>query len=188
MLLLVAPNERKVSIATGYGAGGYMTDAMSGLIIRASHPAALQAEPARLRRRDRSRRGRHHQADEPVRRSRPQKNVAAAEQAQQAARSIGGPGIIPVFFWIMIFGIRDALDVPASSAAGATAAAPAAASARGWSSGASMSSSRGSRQLAGAAAAVPGAVEAAAGAAAAAAASAASAAGRSAAAAHPGSW
>ena len=34
VLLLVAPNERKVSIATGYGAGAYMTDAMSGLIIR----------------------------------------------------------------------------------------------------------------------------------------------------------
>jgi uncharacterized protein len=34
VLLLVAPNERKVWIATGYGAGGYMTDAMSGIIIR----------------------------------------------------------------------------------------------------------------------------------------------------------
>ena len=34
VLLLVAPNERKVSIATGYGAGEYMTDAVSGLIIR----------------------------------------------------------------------------------------------------------------------------------------------------------
>ena len=34
VLLLVAPNERKVWIATGYGAGAYMTDAMSGVIIR----------------------------------------------------------------------------------------------------------------------------------------------------------
>jgi uncharacterized protein len=34
VLLLVAPNERKVSIATGYGAGEYMTDAVSGVIIR----------------------------------------------------------------------------------------------------------------------------------------------------------
>ena len=34
VLLLVAPNEHKVDIATGYGAGAYMTDAMSGLIIR----------------------------------------------------------------------------------------------------------------------------------------------------------
>ncbi|HZU51079.1 MAG TPA: TPM domain-containing protein, partial [Sphingomicrobium sp.] len=34
VLLLVAPNERKVWIATGYGAGAFMTDAMSGIIIR----------------------------------------------------------------------------------------------------------------------------------------------------------
>ena len=34
VLLLVAPKERKVTIATGYGAGEYMTDAMSGIIIR----------------------------------------------------------------------------------------------------------------------------------------------------------
>src|SRR4029079_3448547 len=34
VILLVAPNERKVWIATGYGAGAFLTDAMSGLIIR----------------------------------------------------------------------------------------------------------------------------------------------------------
>ena len=34
VLLLVAPNDRKVAIASGYGAGEYMTDAMSGIIIR----------------------------------------------------------------------------------------------------------------------------------------------------------
>ena len=34
VLLLVAPNEHKVWIATGYGAGAFMTDAMSGVIIR----------------------------------------------------------------------------------------------------------------------------------------------------------
>ena len=34
VILVVAPKERKVSIATGYGAGGYLTDAMSGIIIR----------------------------------------------------------------------------------------------------------------------------------------------------------
>ena len=34
VLLLVAPNEHKVRIETGYGAGGFLTDAMSGLIIR----------------------------------------------------------------------------------------------------------------------------------------------------------
>lgn len=34
VLLLVAPAERKVWIATGYGADDYLTDAMSGIIIR----------------------------------------------------------------------------------------------------------------------------------------------------------
>ncbi len=34
VLLLIAPNERKVWIATGYGAGIFLTDAMSGVIIR----------------------------------------------------------------------------------------------------------------------------------------------------------
>ena len=34
VLLVVAPNDRKVAISTGYGAGEYMTDAMSGTIIR----------------------------------------------------------------------------------------------------------------------------------------------------------
>jgi len=34
VLLVVAPNDRKVAISTGYGAGEYMTDAMSGVIIR----------------------------------------------------------------------------------------------------------------------------------------------------------
>ncbi|WP_223276265.1 TPM domain-containing protein [Sphingomonas daechungensis] len=34
VILLVAPNERKVWITTGYGAGGFLTDAMSGVIVR----------------------------------------------------------------------------------------------------------------------------------------------------------
>jgi uncharacterized protein len=34
VILLVAPNERKVRIETGYGADDYLTDAVSGLIIR----------------------------------------------------------------------------------------------------------------------------------------------------------
>ena len=34
VVLLVAPNERKVWIATGYGAGAFLTDAVSGLIVR----------------------------------------------------------------------------------------------------------------------------------------------------------
>jgi uncharacterized protein len=34
VILLVAPKERKVWITTGYGAGAFLTDAMSGLIVR----------------------------------------------------------------------------------------------------------------------------------------------------------
>lgn len=34
VILLVAPNERKVWIATGYGAGAFLTDAVSGVIVR----------------------------------------------------------------------------------------------------------------------------------------------------------
>ena len=57
-MLLVAPNESKVSIATGYGAGEYMTDAMSGIIIREAILPAVQgarpimaaaSRPARMR-------------------------------------------------------------------------------------------------------------------------------------------
>src|SRR6478672_7163439 len=34
VLLVVAPNDHKVWIATGYGAGGFLTDAMAGVITR----------------------------------------------------------------------------------------------------------------------------------------------------------
>ncbi len=36
VIVLVAPNERKVWIATGYGADDYLTDAMTGSIIRSA--------------------------------------------------------------------------------------------------------------------------------------------------------
>ena len=45
VLLLVAPNERRVSIATGYGAGEYMTDAVSGVIIRESMLPQFKKDP-----------------------------------------------------------------------------------------------------------------------------------------------
>ena len=48
VILLVAPNERKVRIETGYGAGVFLTDAVSSVIIRerscrASRPATMAA-------------------------------------------------------------------------------------------------------------------------------------------------
>jgi len=100
VLLLVAPNERKVSIATGYGAGEYMTDAMSGIIIRediiphfkqGDYGGGIEAgADAIIRQMSQS-------PDEA------QKAAAQAEQAQQQRRHSGG-GALPGIFWFMIIG------------------------------------------------------------------------------------
>ena len=95
VLLLVAPNERKVWIATGYGAGGFMTDAMAGVIIAGGNSSALQAEATRLWRRYRSGRRRDYQADEPSAGG-SSKSVAAATQAQQQRQHSSG-GALPGF-------------------------------------------------------------------------------------------
>ena len=98
VLLLVAPNERKVSIATGYGAGEYMTDAMSGIIIReAIVPHFKQGDYGG---------GIEAGADAIIKQmslspDEAQKSAAAANQAQQQRRHSGGGGL-PVFFWGMI--------------------------------------------------------------------------------------
>src|SRR5206468_12509638 len=102
VLLLVAPTEHKVSIATGYGAGGYMTDAMSGLIIReAILPHFKQSPPDYGG-------GIEGGADAIIKQmslspEEAQKNVAAAEQAQQS-RQHSSAGALPVIFWAMIIG------------------------------------------------------------------------------------
>ena len=102
VLLLVAPNDRKVSIATGYGAGAYMTDAMSGIIIREDIlPHFKQTPPdygggieagtdAIIKQMSAS-------PDEA------EKNIAAAQQAQKQRQHSRGGGI-PIFFWLMILG------------------------------------------------------------------------------------
>jgi uncharacterized protein len=100
VLLLVAPNERKVAIATGYGAGGYMTDAMSGIIIRnAILPHFKQTPPDYGG-------GIEAGADQIISQmsvspEEAQKNVAAAEQSQRK-RQDSGPGFIAVVFWMII--------------------------------------------------------------------------------------
>ena len=100
VVLLVAPNERKVSIATGYGAGGFMTDAMSGVIIReAILPHFKQSPPDYGG-------GIEAGADQIIKQmslppEEAAKNVAAAEQAQQHRRHSSG-GALPAFFWFMI--------------------------------------------------------------------------------------
>jgi uncharacterized protein len=102
VVLVVAPNEHKVSIATGYGAGGYLTDAMSGVIIReAILPHFKQSPPDYGG-------GIEAGADQIIKQmslppEEAQKNVANAEKAQQQRQHSGG-NPLPVFFWLMVVG------------------------------------------------------------------------------------
>jgi uncharacterized protein len=102
VVLVVAPNERKVSIATGYGAGGFMTDAMSGIIIREAILPHFKQNPPDYGG------GIVAGADAIIKQmslpaAEAQKNVAAAEQAQKQ-RQHGGGNPLPVIFWAMIIG------------------------------------------------------------------------------------
>lgn len=102
VLLLVAPNEHKVDIATGYGAGAYMTDAMSGIIIREDILPHFKQNPPDYGG------GIEAGADAIIKQmsaspDQAEKNIAAAQQAQQKRQHSGGSGL-PIFFWIMIFG------------------------------------------------------------------------------------
>jgi uncharacterized protein len=99
VLLLVAPNERKVAITTGYGAGGYMTDAMSGIIIReAILPHFKQSPPDYGG-------GIEAGADAIIKQmslppEEAQKIAAAAGQAQKRRQAQGA--VLPAVFWFMI--------------------------------------------------------------------------------------
>jgi uncharacterized protein len=102
VLLLVAPNDRKVTIATGYGAGAYMTDAMSGLIIREAITPHFKQSPPDYGG------GIEAGADAIIKQmslppGEAERTVAAAEQSQQHRRHSGG-GALPAIFWAMIFG------------------------------------------------------------------------------------
>lgn len=100
VILLVAPNEHKVRIEVGYGATPYLTDAMSGLIIREQiTPRFKQGDMGG---------GIEAGADAIIRQmslspEEAQKNVAAAEQAQQQRHRSGG-NPLPVLFWLMVIG------------------------------------------------------------------------------------
>src|SRR5690349_12344386 len=92
VLLLVAPNERKVWIATGYGAGAFMTDAMSGVIIRETILPHFKQKPTDYGR------GIEAGADAIIKQmslpaDEAQKNLAAAEQSQQQRRHSSGGGL-----------------------------------------------------------------------------------------------
>jgi uncharacterized protein len=102
VLLVVAPNERHVWIATGYGAGGFMTDAMSGLIIREDILPYFQKKPPDYGG------GIEAGANAIIKQmslppDEAAKNVAAATQAQQQRQHSGG-NPLPLFFWLMVIG------------------------------------------------------------------------------------
>jgi uncharacterized protein len=100
VMLLVAPKERRVWIVTGYGAGGFLTDAMAGIITREAILPQFKKDPPDYGA------GITAGADAIIKQmslppEEAQKNVARAEQAQKARRN-ASPGILPVIFWIII--------------------------------------------------------------------------------------
>lgn len=102
VILLVAPNERKVWIATGYGAGSFLTDAMSGVIIREDILPHFKQSPPDYGG------GIEAGADAIIKQmslppEEAQKNLAQAQQAQQQRQHSGGSAL-PVIFWVMVFG------------------------------------------------------------------------------------
>lgn len=100
VLLLVAPNEHKVRIESGYGARVFLTDAVSSVIIREAILPHFKQSPPDFGG------GIEEGADQIIKQmslppAEAQKNVAAAEQAQQRRQHSGG-GVLPGFFWFMI--------------------------------------------------------------------------------------
>jgi uncharacterized protein len=100
VILLVAPNERKVWIATGYGAEGFLPDILAGRITRNDIlPRFRDGDMAG---------GIIAGADAIIRQmslspeqARQQVDQAAA---QEKAREQGSPGFLPVIFWVMVVG------------------------------------------------------------------------------------
>jgi uncharacterized protein len=100
VILLVAPNEHKVRIEVGYGATPYLTDAMSGLIIREDiTPRFKQGDFGG---------GIEAGTDMLIKQlslspDQAAKNIAAAEQTQQQRQHSGG-NPLPFIFWLMVIG------------------------------------------------------------------------------------
>ena len=98
VILLVAPNERKVRIETGYGARVFVTDAVSSVIIRDAITPKFKAGDMGG--------GIVAGTDQLVQfmslpAAEMQKRAAAAAQ-QQRRGSNGSPGFVPIIFWIII--------------------------------------------------------------------------------------
>ncbi len=99
VILLVAPNEKKVHIATGYGARVFLTDAMSSVIIR-------NAILPRFRAGDMAG-GIQAGANEIIKQmslspAEAQRRSAQAER-QEVGRQHSGAGFLPVLFIMIIF-------------------------------------------------------------------------------------
>jgi uncharacterized protein len=102
VILLVAPNEHKVRIETGYGARVFLTDAVSSVIIRESILPHFKQNPPDYGG------GIVEGSDQIIKQmslppAEAQKNVAAAEQAQQRRQHSSGSAL-PAIFWFMIIG------------------------------------------------------------------------------------
>ena len=100
VILLVAPNERKVRIETGYGARVFLTDAMSSVIIRNAILPHFKQNPPDYGG------GIEEGANQIIKQmslppEEAAKNVANAENAQRERQHSGGD-ILPAFFWFMI--------------------------------------------------------------------------------------
>ncbi len=100
VILLVAPNEKKVRIETGYGARVFLTDAMSSVIIRNSILPRFRAGdfPG----------GIAAGADQIIKLmslspAEAQKQAADAARVEQS-RGEQSPGFVPIIFWAMIIG------------------------------------------------------------------------------------
>ena len=98
VLLLVAPNEKKVRIETGYGARVFLTDAVSSVIVRESILPRFKANDMGG--------GIVAGADQIIKMmslspQEAQRQAGAAEQREKA-RDKSGSGLIPVIFWLMI--------------------------------------------------------------------------------------
>ena len=101
-ILLVAPTEHKVRIEVGYGLTPFLTDAMSGVIIREAILPRFKQNPPDYGG------GIEAGADAIVKQvslppDEAAKNVAAAQQAQQQRQHSGGSPL-PFLFWLMVFG------------------------------------------------------------------------------------
>ena len=100
VILLVAPNEHKVRIEVGYGAGIFLTDAVSGDIIRNTIVPHFKQNPPDFGG------GIEAGADAIIKQmslppEEAQKAAAKAEQGEQSHRR-SSAGVLPAAFWFMI--------------------------------------------------------------------------------------